>query len=469
MLVIITKSTLAQVSGDSAILQLSSLPSKYLEQVSSKADNYYQQLTSKTEKALERLCKWEAKVKFLLEKASPETAKRLFSENQISFSVMLQKYREGKVTLSEYGKRYNKYQEDLQNTLAYLSDEESRLNKRFVQPLGKAKKNMARVDSIEQSTQELERLIKERKKQLVEQALKFAGSSKYMKKINKESYYYFESIKNYRQLFSDPKRVEELAVKLLKKVPGFSEFIQKNSMLTALFGTSVGGANPGGTIGLLQSRVSVQSMAQVQLMAATANPQQVFQQSVQSARGELNQLKQQLSKWGGDSDAEVPDFKPNAQRSKTFIQKLEFSANIQSNRPNSLFPVSSELGMAIGFKPNNKFIVGFGGAYRVGWGTSFSNIRISHQGVGLRSFLDWKLKGQFFMSGAYEQNYFSEIRSISQLRDFSSWKSSFLMGVSKKYSIGKKKKGEMKLMYDFFSQTKSPVTSPVVFRIGVGL
>ncbi|WP_186774369.1 hypothetical protein [Chitinophaga pinensis] len=42
-------------------------------------------------------------------------------------------------------------------------------------------------------------------------------------------------------------------------------------------------------------------------------------------------------------------------------------------------------------------------------GTGWNNIVISHQGVGLRSFVDWKLKGTFFVNGGFEQNYVSTI------------------------------------------------------------
>jgi hypothetical protein len=50
-----------------------------------KVDKYYSRITSKTEKTLVRLAKWENKIKQLLQKASPETAQRLFADKEATF------------------------------------------------------------------------------------------------------------------------------------------------------------------------------------------------------------------------------------------------------------------------------------------------------------------------------------------------------------------------------------------------
>ena len=102
----------------------------------------------------------------------------------------------------------------------------------------------------------------------------------------------------------------------------------------------------------------------------------------------------------------------------------------------------------------------------MGWGSNFNNIRITHQGIGLRSYLDYRIKGSFYFSGGYEQNYRNMINSIDQLREYSSWQTSGLVGVSKKYSISKKFKGEMKLMWDFMSYQQVPKGQPILFRVG---
>jgi hypothetical protein len=53
------------------------------------------------------------------------------------------------------------------------------------------------------------------------------------------------------------------------------------------------------------------------------------------------------------------------------------------------------LGLSVGYKLNDKSIIGIGASYKIGWGSSWKNISITNQGVGLRSFIDWQLKGAF--------------------------------------------------------------------------
>jgi hypothetical protein len=195
-----------------------------------------------------------------------------------------------------------------------------------------------------------------------------------------------------------------------------------------------------------------------------------MQQGVQQAKAELSKLGQRLNELGGGSDGlEIPGFKPNHQKTKSFLKKMEFSAEVQSGKTNNLFPASSDFGLSAGYKPTDKLVVGIGGSYRMGWGSGFTNMRITHQGVGIRSFIEWKIKGKLFLSGGYEQNYYSEIKRLRQLANHNGWKESALLGVDKKYSIGKKKNGQMKILYDFFSQNRVPATSPLIFRMGFGL
>jgi hypothetical protein len=59
----------------------------------------------------------------------------------------------------------------------------------------------------------------------------------------------------------------------------------------------------------------------------------------------------------------------------------------------------ADMGLSLGYKLNDKSIIGVGASYKMGYG-SIQKIRITHEGVGLRSFIDWKLKKNFFSSAA---------------------------------------------------------------------
>ena len=61
--------------------------------------------------------------------------------------------------------------------------------------------------------------------------------------------------------------------------------------------------------------------------------------------------------------------------------------------------------MSVGYKLTDKSVVGVGASYKMGWGKDIKNIVISTQGLGLRSYMDVKLKGSFYASGGFEYNY----------------------------------------------------------------
>lgn len=452
---------------------ISKLPAKYVETIAAKADKYYSQITGKTEKTLEHLAKWEAKIKTILEKTSPETAQRLFANDQLTFAALLEKYKQGKAAADNYRGQYNEYKDKVTTTVKYLEDKKDQLNSSVVKPLQKAKASTAKLDEQLKNTEAVQQFIKERKKQLMEQTLQYLGKSKYLAKISKESYYYVEALRNYKSIFTDSKRTEELALKLLNRIPGFSDFIRKNSMLASLFRSAdsppMGGAG-GGSLAGLQTRAQVNNLIQQQIAAGGPNAQQQFQQNLQAAQSQLNELKNKIIRSGGNSsDDELPQgFKPNTQKSKTFKQRLEYGATIQSQKGNGYWPNSSDLGLTLGYKLNDRSVIGVGGSYKLGLGRGLNAIKFTSEGIGLRTYLDWKIKGSFWISGGYEQNYRTAFSSVDQLRNLSSWQQSGLIGISKKISLKTKllKQMSARAYWDFLSYRNVPVTQPVIFRIG---
>ena len=191
---------------------------------------------------------------------------------------------------------------------------------------------------------------------------------------------------------------------------------------------------------------------------------------MQAAQSQLSELKNKIAKLGsGSSDMEMPEgFKPNNQKTKSFFKRLELGTNIQSQKANGYFPTTSDLGVSLGYKLNDKSIIGIGGSYKMGWGQNIRHINITHQGAGIRSFVDYKIKGSFWLSGGYEMNYRSEFKSIEQLKSLNGWQQSGLIGISKVISLKTKffKKTKLMLAWDFLSSQQVPNTQPVVFRVG---
>ncbi len=464
---------------DSLITTLQNLPKKYLTAIDNKLDQYTNRITNKTEKTLTKLARWEAKIKTLLEKASPQTAQQLFSNTQLTFAAALEKYKRGEAILNNQRAKYNEYRDKLTTSVNYLDEQKQYLNTKLLQPLKNVQGKVKEFETLQNDADQMEQFIKERKKQLLDQSLQYIGKSKYLQKINKEAYYYVETLRNYKEIFSDKKKAEQTALTILNKIPAFTKFMQQNSMLAQLFGPpSPSGGIGGASLAGLQTRASVNSLIQNQIAAGGPNAAQQMQQNIQAAQNELSKLKDKVLKAGGSSsDIEMPDFKANPEKTKTFLQRLEFGTNLQSTKGNSYLPSAANLGLSIGYKINDKSIIGIGASYKVGMG-SINRISITNQGIGLRSFIDWKLKKQFFISGGYEMNHSAQFKNIQQLQQYNAWQQSGLIGMSKKIAFSSPAGGarggltkffkgtKLQLLYDMLARQHVPVSQPVVFRVG---
>ncbi len=80
--------------------------------------------------------------------------------------------------------------------------------------------------------------------------------------------------------------------------------------------------------------------------------------------------------------------------------------------------------------------------------------------------MDWKLKGTFYLNGGFEENYVTTFTNVSELMNVNSWQKSALLGISKKYKINAKLKGNLMLLYDFLASRNFPATSSVKVRFG---
>ena len=456
---------------------LQQVPVKYITTIDNKIDKYSTRITSKTEKTLAKLSKWENKIKGILDKVSPETSAKLFGNNQTTFSTLLQKIKEGKTVAEGYKTKYNEYRDKLTTNIKYLETQKDKIDKKLLNPINDAKKKLDELEQDISNTEAVEAFIKERKKQLVNEAVKHIGKSKYLTKIDKEAYYYVETLRNYKELFSDKKKAEEVALKILNKIPAFNTFIEENSILGSLFRSPNNSGNPPNLAGL-QTRATIQELIQTRIAAGGPNAQQQVSENLQKAQAYLTQLKDKIIKaGGGNSDMEIPDFKPkNQQKTKTVFQRLELGSNFQFAKNNSLMPTVADIAMSIGYKLNDKSLAGIGASYKIGLG-SIQHISISHQGIGIRSFIDWKapfgspkggMLSGFYISGGFEMNHNAQFKNIAQLKNYNQWQQAGLIGLTKKLPIKTKwtKGAKLQILYDVMARKHTPVSQPILFRTG---
>ncbi|MES2849442.1 MAG: hypothetical protein V4685_10330 [Bacteroidota bacterium] len=464
-----------QDKADSSLEALKQIPSKYINTIDKKIDKYSSRIAKRTEKTLKKLAKWEEKIKATLQKIDPDAANKLFGNNQLTFASLLEKIKQGQAIQLDCRRQYNKYKDDVTTGFMYLEKSKEYLDSGLAKKIQVTKEKLQQLSNDEDSTDAIQQFIKERKRELICTAVKYMGKSKYLTKMNKEVWYYAETMKNYKEIFSDEAKTEKLVKDVLAKIPGFDAFVKQNSFLAGLFDVPNGDAQllPG-----MQTRDGVQQMIQSRITSIGPGAQEIVQQNLQSAHSQINKLHDDIIKKGlangGGGYSEMPDFKPNSQKTKTLRQRIEYNFNLQFSKSNDIIPSGTDLALGIGYKLNDKSTIGVGASYKLGIG-SISKIRFTNEGMGLRIFIDWKLKKQFFISGGFEINYLSSLEGHQQIplnnvgeELGGAWQKSALLGISKKISVKTKwfKSTKLQLLYDFAAKHHVPASQQILFRVG---
>lgn len=461
--------------SDSSIIKARGLIDRFSDKMLRGIERKYQKLETKlrrsSERSLAKMQKQELKLQEKLKGKDSVAAKRLLQSSKEKYAALAEKLRNpGKQVTAGSLNEYLPGLDSLQTSFHFLDQSGMKIPGVPADNLQKIKSVSAQLTSVQAQLQQagnVKQFLKERRQLLKDQLNRF-GMTAELKQVNKEVYYYQQQLSEYKALINDPDKLAKKALSMMRDAPAFKEFMAQNSMLAQLFGSPTASPN-GAALQGLQTRASVQQALTQQLGGANANPQQYIQQQVQQAQGEMNRLKDKLNKiGGGSSDMEVPDFKPNHQKTKSLWQRIEYGLNIQSQKANALLPVTSDIAVTAGYKLNDKSTIGVGAGYKIGWGKNISNIRISSEGVSLRSYADVKLKGSIWISGGYEINYQQSFASIEPLKDFSAWQRSGLLGLTKKYKIGKKN-GNIQLLWDFLSYSQVPKTTALKLRVGYKL
>ncbi|MBS1600820.1 MAG: hypothetical protein JST75_21550 [Bacteroidetes bacterium] len=460
--------------ADSVIDKISQFPNRLFAKIKTKTDRLDEQLTRQTEKYLERLAKKEKKLQQKLYAKDSVAAKNLFAGSQEKYQQLEQKLKtiqsgENKALSGEY----LPYVDSLKGSLSFLEKNKNLLNGSpdLKNKIGSSLGSFNQLQTKLQTTEEIKDFIRQRKQLLKETINRYENSlglNKYMEEYNQQAYYYSQQVREYKEILNDPDKLAQKALVVLNKLPAFQDFMKNNSQLAGLFNIP-GDYGSASAIDGLQTRDQVMQILQGQIGSGGSNGMAALQSNLESAHQQLDQFKDKLSALGnGSGDIDMPKFKPNDQKTKPFLKRLELGTNLQTTRTNYFFPTTTDIGLSLGYKLGNKGTAGIGASYKIGWGTGINHISISSQGVGLRSFLDMKLKKNFYISGGYEENYQQPFNSFQDIRELHSWQHSGLIGLSKMVSLKSKmiKKTKVQLLWDFLSYYQLPRTQPIKFRVG---
>lgn len=443
----------------------SAAESKFINSISNKYNAALDQISNATEKAVRKAEKAEYRIYRRLYKKDTTAARAFLAESRAKYDD-LRSLLSGQTSNARI-REYIPYHDSIQTSLAYL-ESRAKLRDSLTTKFSDAKKILERFEGKYQVANKVKTELRKRKAQLAQRLENF-GMVKELQKFSKTAYYYQEQLKEIKSTFADPGKAQRKALAILRKSRPFKEFMKQHSMLARLFRVPEDYGNKDG-LGGLQTRIGIQDMLSRRLVGAGIDPNQYMQQQVSQARIEIDKLKSKLNKLGSGSSGniEMPDkFKPNTQKIKPFFKRFEYGVNIQTQKVNSFFPVTTDLAFNVGYKLNDKSVVGIGAAYKIGWGSSIENVKLTSEGIGLRSYADLKLKGSLWISGGYEQNYYQRLNSIQQFSNIDVWKHSALLGLTKKIRL-KGKTGKVQILYDFFNSSNNVRTRPLLFRVEYG-
>ncbi len=464
---------------------ITEVPVAYFDKVSAKADKLNSKLDDKTEKVLASLQKQQQRLRRKLFKVDSLAANNIFTnaDNRV-------KELEQKLQNPQQLTQYIPFLDTLKTSLKFLDKNKEYLSK-AKDMQGKLDGTLDKINGLEsklQKAEQVKQFLKEQRQLLKEQLEKF-GMVKELKKLNKDIFYFSQQISEYKEVLKDKKKIERKAVELLSRTRLFQDFMKKNSLLASLFRMPADDPNDPAylqSLAGLQTRAQVNQLIQNQIAAGGPGAQQQVQNNIQQAQRQLQQIKNKIAEYGasGSEDIMPEGFKPNSQRKKSFLKRLEYGTNTQSTRGNGLLPTYSDLGISVGYKLNDKSVVGVGASYRMGWGKDIKHIKITHEGLGFRSFIDymlpkskWKIMQGFWLTGGFEMNQYPGLKGVEfdlpfgRTREAEVWQKAALLGLSKKLPVNLKffKNTKLQLLWNLLAKSQVPHAQALVFRVGYNI
>lgn len=452
-----------QLIGQDSSLVYNQLPQtdKLVRTIDQKSDKIQHELSKKTERSLYRLQREELRLQKKSLRLDSTAAQRIFNGSAQIYSRLNNEIKSKSDNLMKSTGQYYSWIDTTSSLLKFL--EARPLAQRTALNAPACKQALLKVKSLQSQlfqTEHIQEFMRNRREYLQQQLTKYDLGNAF-KKFNKEVWYYQAQFYEYKEALKDYTKTERKALAILRELPLFKRFLSEHGMLAGLF--NIPGDYARNMSGL-QTRAQVQSSLQQRLSTMGPNAGQALQQNLSAAMSELTHMRNRISQQ--ERADELPDFKPNMQRVKTFRQRLELGSNLQTEKSSTYFPATVNVGLSAGYKLNDKSLIGLGASYRLGLGNNWNHVALSHEGIGFRTFIDYRLKGWFWLSGEAELNYRMHFHDLIIFKNYSAWQKSALLGLSKKYKLGSKFKGSIQLLYDFLARQQIPGRDPFVFRTG---
>lgn len=160
-------------------------------------------------------------------------------------------------------------------------------------------------------------------------------------------------------------------------------------------------------------------------------------------------------------------------RGLPFWKRIEKQYNFQTARATvDGQPAILQLSAMAGYKQSPKLSYGLGLVEATGLGQNWTNLHLSFQGIGLRSYAAWQWEYGIGAYAGYERLYkqaaFGSAANTDQAltpspHSTASYSECVLIGLTKSYHINDKWNGQVQLLYDIWWQQKG-MQSPIMIR-----
>lgn len=481
LLCLVLNATYGQAT-DSVAGTLVRFPAKLFGRIQSKTANLNQRLSRQTERYLQRMAKQEERLQKKLyskcSNSSDSTAtKSLFANSAERYAVLERRLKTdtGGGRSTAWEGPYLPYVDSLKTSLGFLQQHPQMAGSsgEIQMKLQGSVSQFQQLQAKMQDAEAAKHFLQQRQAQMQQFLQHFSGLHSGVTNAftgyKKQAYYYSRQLQSYKDELNDPDKLLKAGLQALNRLPAFTSFMKKYSMLGILHNVpSDPGAAPAGQG--MPGRDQVMSAIQGTAGGNSPVVASAMQQNVQSAQGEVDQLREKLSASGsgGGGDLTVPDFKPNDQKTRPFLRRLQLGTNLQSTHSSRFYPMTTDIGLSLGYKIDSKNVIGVGVSYKVGWGSDTRHVQVTNEGVGLRSFLDFQVKKTWYASGGFEYNYQKPFTLQGIPVNLNNWQKSALVGVSKIVAMksGVLKNTRIQLLWDLLSYQQIPRATPIKFRIG---
>lgn len=274
--------------------------------------------------------------------------------------------------------------------------------------------------------------------------------------LSKESYYFTQRLNDIKNELLKKSKLDFDVLNGLVKDPGFAAHFQSNSSIA---GINKIPQNWGNDIMGLQTQTIVKELQNLDLKTLKGDALDAVKENTKDGVEKIQEMKSDFPQLSCAND--IPDFKPNPLKTKSFGSRLKFGLDFQFKHADDVLPVGFIGGGSVSYQLSKKSSFGIGLLSQKDFKAIKDEKKHNFDLVTIRSELETKLRGLIFLGVNYERLYDLPKFEIANRNS-----DSFLAGLIIKYKMKTFAGFQISFLYDFLYEKHQPVGQPLIYRIG---